>query len=132
MEIKLTPAEAEEYFYNALCNGASYIQGSGVDIDAEKEDEYQAAKEKLMELQQDDRPCIEDVWMQLLRMGNKLQMTDIEGDGAYTRTITLQDVHERVEKTPINHLTDMINEQDDATTADVILQTVFLQEVIFG
>lgn len=130
MEIKLTPAEAEEYFYNALCNGASYIQGSGVEIDVEKPQDYKTASNKLKA--ESKSPCIEDVWMEVLRMGNKLQMTDVEGEGEYTRTITLQDVHDRVEKTPIDHLSDMINEQDDATTADVILQTVFLQEVIFG
>lgn len=76
--------------------------------------------------------CTEDVWMEILRMGEKLIMFDFEGEGDMTRSITLADVHARVQKTPLDHLTDMINETDDATTADVILQTVFFEEVIFG
>lgn len=130
MEIKLTPQECEEHFFNALCNGAGYIQGSGVEIDAEFADEYSAASKKLKA--EGKAPCIEDVWMEVLRMGKRLQMTDVEGDGEHTRQITLKDVHDRVSKTPIDHLMDAINENDDATTADVILQTVFLEEVIFG
>ena len=46
--------------------------------------------------------------------------------------ITLKEVHNRVALTPLNHLTNMINENDDAETADVILQTVFLQDIVYG
>ena len=42
------------------------------------------------------------------------------------------DVHERVQNTDTRHLLDAINEKDDADTADVILQSVFYGEVIFG
>lgn len=35
-------------------------------------------------------------------------------------------------KTPIDHLMDAINQEDDAITADVILQTVFYEDIIFG
>jgi hypothetical protein len=41
-------------------------------------------------------------------------------------------LHNKVQETPIEHLMDAINENDDAYTADVILQTVFYGEVIFG
>ena len=44
----------------------------------------------------------------------------------------LNDVHERVALTPIRHLMDAINEDDDAITADCILQSVFFKEVVFG
>ena len=46
--------------------------------------------------------------------------------------ITINDVHAKVQTTDSRHLLDMINEQDDAITADVILQTVIYGEVIFG
>jgi hypothetical protein len=46
--------------------------------------------------------------------------------------ITINDVYERVQNTPLDHLLNMINEEDDADTADVILQTVFYNEVVFG
>jgi hypothetical protein len=77
-------------------------------------------------------PCFEDVLMEMLRMGKTLTMVDEEGEGDNNSTITLKDVHERVSNTPVRHLMDMINEDDDADTADVIIQTVFFNEIIFG
>lgn len=125
MEIKLTPKESEDYFYNALCNGLGYMSGYGLSVDYNKED-YKKAKESLTE------PCYEDVFMEMLRKGGKLTLIDEECDGEYTRSITLKEIHERVQKTDPDHLLDMVNENDDAITADVILQTVFFEEIIFG
>ena len=125
MEITLSTQESEEYFYNALCNGLGYMGGYGLSIDYNA-NEYKAAKEKLT------NPCYEDVFMQMLRDGGTLTLVDIECDGEYTRSITINDIHERVQKTDIRHLMDMIKENDDAITADVIIQTVFFNEVIFG
>jgi hypothetical protein len=68
--------------------------------------------------------------MQMLRDGYKLAFTDIEAEE--TTFITIEDVHEKVQHTDTRHLLDMINEQDDSTTADVILQTVLYGEVVFG
>lgn len=130
MEITLSPKESEEYFYNALCNGTGQLADSGLQLDATSDDDYQKAKAYLKTSNQN--ACIEDVWMEVLHMGKTLTITDHEGDGEYTRSITLKEVHDRVQKTPIRHLQDMINENDDATTADVILQTVFFEEIIFG
>jgi hypothetical protein len=125
MKITLTPQESEEYFYNALCNGLGYVCGYGLELDYENQD-YNAAKNKLT------NPCYEDVLMQMLRDGNKLTLIDHEGEGDMTRSITIEDVHEQVQNTPLHHLTNMIEENDDAETADVILQTVFYKEIIFG
>lgn len=127
MKITLTPKESEQYFYNALCNavGTNYMDGYGLEMSFFNRD-YLAAKEKLQS------PCYEDVLMQILRDGKKLTFVDNESEGDMTRSITLADVHERVQLTPFQHLKDMIEENDDATTADVILQTVFFQEVVFG
>ena len=125
MKITLTPQESEEYFFNAMCNGLGYVQDYGLGLDYEQT-EYKAAKEKLT------NPCYEDVLMQMLRDGGTLTLVDEECDGEYTRTIALKEVHERVQNTDIRHLMDMVNGYDDATTADVILQSVFFNEVIFG
>ena len=70
--------------------------------------------------------------MQILRNGDKLSIIDHECDGEYDSSITLKDVHERVNLTPPNHLMDMVSENDDALTGDCILQSVFYEEVIFG
>ena len=125
MKITLTPEESETYFHNALCNGLLYIQYYGIDIEYELSD-YGQARIKL------ESPCYEDILMQILKDGGTLTMVDLEGDGDMTRSINLQDVHERVQNTPTDHLMDMIEENDDAVTADVIIQTVFYNEIIFG
>jgi len=125
IKIELSKEKAEEYFYNSLCNGLSYFGGYGLQLDFKKS-EYKKSAAKLK------NPCYEDVFMQMLRDGYKLKVIDNECEGAYTKSIAIKDVHERVGKTEITHLMDMINENDDATTADCILQTVFFEEIIFG
>jgi hypothetical protein len=124
MEITLTAENSETIFHTALCNGLDYISGHGLVMDYKRKD-YDEAKQKL------NSPCYEDVLLQILRDGNSLQITD-EDTGEYTRTITLDDVHSRVEKTPSVFLAQMIEENDDAETADVVLQTVFFEDIIFG
>ena len=62
----------------------------------------------------------------------QLKVVDEGCDGEYTKSITLKTVHERVSHTPFRHLNDALNEGGDAITADVILQTVFFDDVIFG
>ena len=109
MKIMLNESESEEYFYNALCNGLKelcHYNGLLIYYDAL---EYSRAKEKL--LRNEDVVCFEDVLMEILRSGGKLTILDEEG-GYYTRS--------------------MIEERDDAITADVILQSVFFKDIIFG
>jgi hypothetical protein len=124
MKIVLTHEESENYFHNALCNGLDYISGYGIDVNYDAT-AYKVARAKL------DSPCFEDVLLQLLKDGGTLTIVDNEG-GMDEVEITINDVHERVQNTPLNHLLNMINEEDDAETADVILQTVFYNEVVFG
>ncbi len=47
-------------------------------------------------------------------------------------SITLEDMYANIEFTPFDHLNDMLQEQDDAITGDVILQSVFFKDIIFG
>lgn len=125
MKVILTEEESLEFFYNALCNavGTGYILNHGITLIYD-DTEYKTAKSKLTS------PCFEDVLIQILKDGGTLTMKDLEGDE--DMTITIKDVYEKVQLTPFEHLSNMINENDDAETADVILQTVFYGEVIFG
>jgi len=129
MQITLTHKESEEFFHNSLCNGLSYMAGYGLDLQCDR-GQYKSSKEHL--LTTGASVCDEDILMQILRDGGSLTLADEEGDGTYTRSITLADVHSRVQKAPADHLVDMQNGNDDAVTADVILQTVFYEDVIFG
>jgi len=134
MKLILTAAESEEYFHNALCNGLDYIcSGYGLTLDVNDKD-YKAAKENIFKEATAAKigvVCYEDVLMQVLKDGNKLTLLDEEG-GEDRWTITLDDVHKKVQEAPANHLLDMVNGNDDAVSADVILQSVFIGEVIFG
>ena len=129
MKILLETAEAENFFYNSLCNGLNELHYYNLKLDYKAAD-YTAAAKKLKKTGQS--VCYEDVLMQILRNGKKLSIIDDGYDGDYSVSITLADVHERVALTPIGHLMDAVNETDDAVTADCILQTVFFKEVVFG
>ena len=128
MQIKLTKEESEQYFYNALCNGLGYASGYGLEVDAD-ELEYNKAKQSLKK--DGLSVCFEDILIELLRQGGTL-IFDNSLYPEYKTKIKLKDVHERVQNTQTNHLMDMVNEQDDAITADVIIQTVLFNEIIFG
>tara|TARA_R110002072_G_scaffold288371_1_gene454530 strand:- start:9075 stop:9452 length:378 start_codon:yes stop_codon:yes gene_type:complete len=125
MKITLTKEESEELFYNSICNGLDYISGYGIELDFTKSD-YEKA------ISNGKTSCYEDILMQILRDGNTLKIIDHECDGEYNALITLENVHSRVQNTPTDHLMDAINENDDACTADVILQTVIYEDIIFG
>jgi len=127
MKITLSPEESEEIFHNSLCNGHE-IAYYGLSLET-VEKQYTEAKKRLLE--KGESPCLEDVWMEILRGGGKLTLIDSE-NGMEPSIIRLADVHERVQNTPINHLIDAINGCDDGITADVILQTVFYKDIIFG
>ena len=130
MKIILEKQEAESMFYNSLCNGLNELSYYGLQLSFFDADYANAAK-KLKETAT-DTVCYEDVLMQILRDGKKLSVIDNENGGDYSVSIDLNDVHERVALTPIRHLMDAINEDDDAITADCILQSVFFKEVVFG
>ena len=123
---EFTEKYCEHIFHDALCNGLDYVQGYGIVLEYNK-DEYKASKTKL------ESPCYEDVLMQMLRDGYKLRFVDYENsDDDLNVDITLKTVHERVNKIPDWVKIDFINEQTDATSADIVLQTVAYNEIIFG
>lgn len=129
MKLTMTKKEAEEIFYNSLCNGLGEMSGYDLDFVYDK-DAYKVAKSTLKEKNPNDAICYEDVLMQLLREGGKLTFVDVDAEEAYS--ITMKEVHSRVKNTPIQHLIDYMQENDDAYTADAVLQTVFFKEIIYG
>ena len=132
MTILLTPQESEDFFHRALCNavGTGYMEGYGLNFTYNPTD-YEKAKETL-KTQSISAPAWEDVLMQILRQGDTLRLVDHECDGEYSRDITLYMIHNRVCNAPMRRLLEMYHEDDDAETADAILQTVAYNEIIFG
>lgn len=124
MKILLTPQECETYFYNALCNGLAYVLEYNLELKYNRAD-YKKSRAKLTD------PCYEEVLMQMLKDGYSLTLVDHES-GEDEKTITMNDVYERMSDVEARWLIQMHNEEDDAVTADCILQTIFYGEVIFG
>jgi hypothetical protein len=129
MNINLTHEESEQYFYNAICNGLGELRYYDLELDYNI-NEYKAAKQQLSDKQPGTEVCWEDILMEMLRSGNTLWVVDNNDEERHP--ITLERVHEAVQHTPHNHLMDMINENDDACTADCIIQTVIYGDVIYG
>jgi hypothetical protein len=126
LKVSLTNELSEEIFFNALCNSLDYMcSGYGLDLKF-KQSDYNNAKAKL------SSPCYEDVLMQMLRDGVRIELRDITGGINLEWYITLDTVHERVKNVPITDLLDMIDGNDDAVTGDVVLQIVFLNEIMYG
>ena len=97
MEIKLSNAESEEYFYNALCNGlgSGYMRGYGLVLEVDQT-EYNAARDTLKVSNPTSTSCYEDILMQVLREGGTLTLMDEEDEDNSYPPITLAEVHERV------------------------------------
>lgn len=131
MEILLTTQESEKIFHTALCNGLQILSDYGLRFKRNQAD-YDLAKASLEKLNPGQAVCREDVYLRILKDGGTLSVKDIECDGAYDSTISLEDVHERVKMSPKQDILDIVEERDDAYSADSVLQTVFFKEIIFG
>jgi len=131
MKITLTNEESEIIFHNALCNGLSCMRNYGLELDY-KDEEYTKAREELNKTNPNNTICYEDILLKMLQMGYKLTLVDEEGDGAYTSEIGINEVHERVQLAPARNIINTLDETDDVEDADVIIQTVFFNEIIFG
>lgn len=131
MKIEFTKEEAEGLYFDALCNGLSTLGMSGIELQCD-DAAYKEAATKLKSEKPTEAICFEDVLMRILKDGGKLKFVDLENGGEYTKEISLEDVYTNLPLTPTNHLLAMVNEEGDAITADVILQTVLYKEIIFG
>jgi hypothetical protein len=123
--ISLTPEKSEEIFYNSLCNGLGYFSSYGFRIETTAGDWKKAHENEANQ-------CYEDILMQVLRDGNTIKFIDEEGEGDNNVDLTLAMVHSGVIKAPIKRIMEFINEEDDAETADVIIQSVLFGEIVYG
>lgn len=131
MKIVLTPKESENIFYDALCNavGTGWMSGYGLELTFVKS-QYKQSRENLV-IERNTQPCYEDVLLRILQDGGTLTFIDHESDGERT-DITLKEVHERVSEVPARNLINIETENDDAIDADVVIQTVFFGEIVYG
>ena len=102
------------------------MDGYGIVFDCP---EYEKFRKQLVDAGK--TPCIEDVWMAALDGGSILTFIDEEGDGDNTKSITKVDVLTKVCLMPFRNLVNLLEEVGDVEDADVLLQTVFFDKVIF-
>jgi hypothetical protein len=126
MKIQLTNEEAEKFFHNALCNGLSYFESYDIEL-TYNEEEYKEAK-KTAKAEDGGTVCYEDILMQMLKNGNNLIAQGYDE----TYILNLEKMYANMAKVPVTRLVEMINEDDDADTADIILQVCFIGEHIYG
>jgi hypothetical protein len=135
--MELSKEEIENIFYTSLCNavGTGWMGGYGLELTCEKS-QYKSSRDHLLsviEQSGENRSiCYEDVLMQILRDGGKLTFLDHEGGGTFTRNVSLNEVHGRMNTVPVHHLANFLTEDDDVESADAVLQTIFFEEIIFG
>jgi hypothetical protein len=128
MKIQLTKQEAEKYFLNALCNGLSYFESYGIEL-LINEDEYKKASATAKD-EDGGKACYEDILLEMLRNGSTLLAED--SYMGKTHKLTLKKMYKQMDKVPVNRLMEMINQRDDADTADIILQVCFIGEHTYG
>lgn len=119
----------EDYLHIALCDGLSGISYWGFDIkysnsQYEKEAEYYRGKRM--------SPCYEDVLVRIIENGGKIKFVDIEGEGAYSVTLTQQMLHDNMKYVPQEVLKHIESEDYDAEDTNKFLQSILFKEVIFG
>jgi len=131
--MKLSKKLKLDIFKNALCNGLGEFYGYGLEL-YYSDNDYDRAKEYLKK-NSTEQICYEDVLVAILEIGGALQIFDHEGDSEIISSVKLEDMLDNMDlacEKQTEHILDMINEQDDAITADVVLQMVFFKDIIFG
>jgi len=127
MEIILTKEEKEQIFFAVLCNieGAHYFELYGLRLQTDP---------KLYNKFKETQDSHEDVILKILKNGGALKCIDLEEHAkeSYTCEITLNDIYERFNLIPTENLLNMINQTDDITDSDIILQTLFYKQLIFS
>ena len=114
-------------FRDCLCSGS--IGFGSLRIEYTSED-YQEAKQVLLQRKPDQTICWEDVITEILNLGFYLTFVDVEDDTKYK--INLQTIRNNVPAIQFRDMNAMMNERDDAITHDSILQCLILGDVIYG
>lgn len=133
MQVTATLDEKLKMVYDALTTGMPYFVDYGFRLDYKNADYNKARKE----LQAQPRPkdelpiCIEDIQIQMVRMGLPLTFTDIEGEGDHTATLTTALIESNWSKVPMHTVASMSKDWD-ADDADVLMQYLLWGEVVFG
>lgn len=132
MQIILDQAEKMQVIHKCLTTGMPYFPDYGFLLEQNKED-YEKAKAALIESGMPvDKIWLEDVQIEMLRMGFGLSFVDDIYDGSETKILTLELIEQNWDKVPMGRVVEIMLGDWDAETADVIMQCILFGEVTFG
>ena len=125
------------FISNLLSDGLHYFSGYGFYTDWDK-NQYRDAKERLSNQNLD--ATFEDILTEMIITGGALSFIDEEGDGEYTKTLTLDAVEKALWKFLDEEPNDafimgvgrIIEEEYDADDCDNILQHILFGECMFS
>lgn len=120
--------------HHCLCNhGLSYFGNYGLSVDWPDGD-YQVAKKTLLSSGDfsDDSLCEEDVLIQIIKDGNRIVIRDDEDNGAIVGILSLSTIYDNWNAIRQSDLLELYHEEDDADTADCILQTLCFGSIVYG
>lgn len=139
----LTDEDILALFWTALTSGS--IGYGYLSFDTDKES-YNKAREAVMVRKagsveafkaSDAWLCVEDVWVEVLRLGKLvvLEYDDVDDSNNPLGTFSVEDLYANVNKMQEEEhwiLDQFAKHQDDAITHDAFLQCVLLGEVVYG
>jgi hypothetical protein len=130
LSIKLMDTFKKEVIFNSLCNGLGELSSYGLELTFNDEDYTEAKKSYYKRNNQNSVACIEDILMEILNNGKHIAFVDHETDEVFFLTMEL--ALSNLDKLEVERVIQLIDETDDAETADVVLQTCLFGEIIFG
>lgn len=130
MQIILNEQEELQVLEALLCDGLHYFNGYGINLKY-SESEYAKAREQWTQEHQGKAPCVEDVQIEMLKMGYGLDFMDTQS-GEFTRTLTLESFRANIQEASPHILLVILDGDYDITHVDTVLQTVLYGKPIFA
>lgn len=130
MQVILTTDEKLKMVYEALTTGLPYFPGYGLALEYDQ-GEYVKARNVLNANPTGETICIEDIQMQMVRMGFGLNFVDEEGDEEPV-TLTLSLIESQWDKVPHATIMAFVTENYDADDADRLFQYILFGQLVYG
>lgn len=129
-----TQEEKLEVVYNALCNGLDgLLSGYGFDWEIVNQALWSSVKEKLTV--GIAKPCLERIAIGYIKEGGELEFTCAEfeeDNNLYCNKLSLVTIEKNWDKVRQKELLAYYKEEDDAETAESVLQCLLLGSIVLG
>jgi hypothetical protein len=130
VSMKMSEDFKKEIIFNSLCNGLGQLQCYGLELYWDDSDYSKAKKSYYDRTQKISGACYEDILMEILTMGKQLSFIDEESEE--THFFKLDSALKNLDNLPPQWILQLINEEDDGETADVVLQFCLFNKIVFG